>query len=318
MNRFYKGPSPSCVDYQFEGPGSRDAYFEGWYFKFSLDQSTTISLIPSLHKKGGQTLGNLQWLLVKDGSIFTRSVQFPAAEVSVRKSPFSLRLGPNLFTGTGIRIREADMDVEADFTELRPFARDIMGPFRPLHRQMPCSHGLLVTNGLARLSIRSPHLSGAFTSRLYVEKDWGDTFPERYIWIHADFPGQNNSFFFSIARVEVGPAVFPGFIANLVLDGTDHTFATWNMAQCRVTGDPSDIRVSLAKRDMRLTLRIRPQQSVHLKSPVEGLMGSTIRESLAAPLQMVIEDKMRRITRFSTGNASVEHHDWFDELSPPL
>lgn len=315
MNK--RKPSPCAVDFQYQGPDGRAAYFEGWYFKFSLGLDSTLSLIPSLHKKGPTIMGNLQWILRSGTTVTTRSISYPSDRLSLRRVPFALGLGPNIFHEYGLRIQEQELDVQADFKSLRHFTKDIMGPFRPLHRQMPCSHGLLVTNGAAELSIRSPHLSGTFASGLYVEKDWGDTFPERYIWIHADFPEQRSSFFFSIARVKVGPAAFPGFIANLVLDGTDHTFATWNLAQCRVTGHAGDIRIALSNKDIRLTLRILPQQTVRLDSPVEGLMTSTIRESLAAPIRMIVEDTDGKIIRLSSPSASVEHHEWFQEPPKP-
>lgn len=310
-------PVKAGMDYQYQGPDDRAAYFEGWYLKFALDRDTTLSLIPSLHKNGQEVHGYLQWIIVKGQTLITDSVRFPLSQIALRRSPFSLRLGANLFTPTRVMIREKNLEFQADFRDLRLFEKDIMGPFRSLHRHMPCNHGLLVTSGQADVTLRSHEVSGTFASRVYAEKDWGDTFPERYIWIHADFPELDSSFFFSIARVKVGFVAFPGFIANLVLDGTDHTFATWNLAQCKVTGNAQDIRVSLANKDIRLTLRISPQESVHLKSPVEGLMDSTIRESLSAPLRMVVEDDRGNIMRLSTINASVEHHAWFDEEEDP-
>lgn len=300
------GRQPGKVDYQYKGPKQRRVFFEGWYFKLELDKETTLSLIPSLHKGREESHGQLQWLLSQGKELTSGSFHYPVDEAALRFRPFHLRLGNSEFSEQGIRIREPDLSLAADFDELRPYAGDIMGPFRFLHQHMPCSHGLLITEGSARVSLSSPELTGVFHARLYVEKDWGDTFPERYIWMHADFPEDDSSFFFSIATVEVGPIGFTGFIANLVLDGVDHTFATWNLSDCIVRGSPRDIRVGLSGHGLKLAVRIQPQDSVPLKSPLEGAMTDHIRESLSAPIRLKIRNEQGNEREFITKRASVE------------
>lgn len=302
---------PHLVDYQYKGPGSRRAYFEGWYFKLSLDQDTTLSLIPSLHKQDDQVYGSLQWIQSKGGQVQTGVKIYPAGEYDLSLHPFRLVLGNSSFEESGITIREEELKLSAQFLKIHTYPRDIMGPFGPLHRIMPCSHGLLVTHGQARVSLESESLSGRFDARLYVEKDWGDTFPQRYIWTQADFPGQNASLFFSIATVKVGWLRFNGFIANLHLDGENHTFATWNLAHCRIRGNEHDIRIGLGDSTMTLAARLLPRNTAPLNSPVQGVMNSTVRESLSAPLKLRVRDSLGLDRKFQTDKASVECHNWF-------
>ena len=316
--RIARGPAPQApaispsLDYDFQGPGRRTAWFEGWYFKFQLDGATTLSLIPSLHRTGGEIYGHLQWIIARDHLIFSSGRQFSRDEVTVSSHPFRLQLGLSRFTENGLIIDDPDLQLRARFDWIRSYGRDIMGPFRPFHGIMPCSHSLLAPRGGATVTVRSELVSGTWQSGLYVEKDWGDTFPERYIWLQADFPDADSALFFSIATVRVGAIAFPGFIGHLVLQGNDHTFATWNLSQCRITGTQEDLHITLANDQVKCLIRIQPQASVRLKSPVDGEMSSSIRESLQAPIRVIIQDETGRIIRLRSARASMEYHEWFE------
>lgn len=304
------------LDYEYKGPGNRTAYFEGWYFKLSLNAATTLSLIPSVHEHGEFSYASLQWILSTGHDVKSWAVTYPKGSFKLTLQPFHLVLGASYFTETDIRIEEDDLQLSVHFKTMNHYTGDIMGPFRHFHQSMPCSHGLLVTNGVAQVSIQSPLVQGEFTSGIYVEKDWGDTFPNRYIWCQANFPNQNAYFFFSIATVKVNLINFTGFIANLTLQEKNYTFATWNLSECRVLGDPTDIRIGLARGNRMLKARIRPQHSVHLNSPVQGMMDSTIRESLSAPLELKLRNFGISSTTYSTQTASVECHNWYDSIIP--
>lgn len=299
------------VDYRYNGPGSRKAYFEGWYFKLRLDKSSTVSLIPSLHKQGSLVYASLQWILVNGDKVTTGSKTYTKNEFTLSKAPFRLVLGKSSFAETGIHIEEAELGLTCEFLTVAHYQGDMMGPFRRLQRRMPCNHGLLVTHGLANVTIRSESLSGQFDAGLYVEKDWGDTFPKRYIWLQADFPEQNAYFFFSVADVSVGPVNFTGFIANFTLNGIDHTFATWNLAYYKVSGDETDIRIAVGDFDLKIAVQVLPKNSVHLNSPVQGIMNATIRESISAPLHLKVRDSVGDVANYFTDMASVECHNWF-------
>ena len=304
------------IDYQYKGPGRRKAYFEGWYFKLNLTDETTLSLIPSLHQQGDVSYASLQWILAKGQDVRSFALTYPSGSFSLTLKPFRLVLGQSYFSETDIRIQEDELQLSVHFQNLNQYTGDIMGPFRWFHTRMPCSHGLLVISGSAQVTLESAQLQGRFKSGLYVEKDWGDTFPQRYIWCQAGFPRQNAAFYFSIATVRVDHLSFTGFIANLTLQEKNFTFATWNFSDCKVLGNPADIRIGLARSDLMAAARIMPQPGVHLNSPVQGMMDSTIFESLSAPLELKIKTLGNSAT-FFTERAAVECHNWYDSIAQP-
>lgn len=299
------------INFQFKGSKYRKNFFEGWYLKFILDQHNTISLIPSIHRQGQFVQGSLQTIFSKDNVSKTVSTTYSPSNYEITL-PFQFQLGENLISSNQVIINEPHLNFQAEIKKVIPYPHNIMGPFQYFHRIMPCNHGLLVSRGEAKVLVSSDLISGSYDAQLYVEKDWGDTFPERYIWIHADFPDEEVAFFFSVATVVVGKLKFPGFIATILLGGKHYTFATWNLAQLRVSGSPNDIRISLANNDMKVTLRTTPHNTVSLHSPIDGIMNSSIREALSSPLQMVIQLKSGKVLKLSTQRASVEYHKWFD------
>lgn len=301
----------SGIDFQFKGSAYRKNYFEGWYLKFILDDHNTISLIPSLHRQGQLVQASLQTIFSKDEISQTVSSTYSALNHQIT-FPFEFRLGENLISSNQIIINEPHLKLQAEIQHVVPYPRNIMGPFQFFHTIMPCNHGLLAMRGKAKVKVSSDLIQGSYEAQLYVEKDWGDTFPDRYIWIHADFPKENVALFFSVATVRVGKLKFPGFIANILIDEEHYTFATWNLAQLKVTGSPTDIRIDLANKDMKVTLHAHPQHMVNLHSPIDGIMNSSIREALSAPLQMILQLKSGKTLKLTTQRASVEYHNWFD------
>lgn len=308
MNQTLNNPG---IDFQFKGSGYRKNYFEGWYLKFILDDHNTISLIPSIHRQGQLVQGSFQTIFSKDQISQTVSSTYSALNHQIT-FPFQFQLGENLISSKEIIINEPHLKLQAEIQHVDPYPGNIMGPFRLFHKIMPCNHGLLAFRGEANVKVSSDLIQGSYQAQLYVEKDWGDTFPDRYIWIHADFPKEKVALFFSVATVMVGKLKFPGFIANVLLDGKHYTFATWNLAQLRVSGSPTDIQIGLANKDMKVFLRTNPQNTVSLHSPINGIMNSSIREALSAPLQMVIQLKSGKTYHLTTQRASVEYHKWFE------
>ena len=63
----------------------------------------------------------------------------------------------------------------------------------------------------------------------YIEKDWGTSFPEAWIWIQSNnFTNSETSFSFSLAKIPWLGRFFMGFISFLYLNGRFFLFSTYN------------------------------------------------------------------------------------------
>ena len=126
----------------------------------------------------------------------------------------------------------------------------------------------------------------------YIEKDWGRSFPEKYIWIQSNhFDKDNISFCCSIATVPLIGRTIQGFFCNVIVDGQEYRFATYNNAKVKVVKCNKDQFYILMKRNT-LTLKIKGTLTPgeELVAPNNGRMSYTIREALTGKLQLIIKN----------------------------
>ncbi|KHD44014.1 hypothetical protein ACVRZD_10055 [Streptococcus hongkongensis] len=301
----------AVLNYDFVGPNNRSNYFEGWYLKCATEDKT-IALIPSLHIEKGLMTGHLQWIVSQGDRIFSGNQSYSIEETILSSSPFYLRLGDNSFTETGFKVKVEDLTISAQFQEIIPYPKNIMGPFR-IFKNLPCIHGLQAINGRVDFTTENPYFSGNFTSSFYCEKDRGTTFPERYIWLHSDFPEEKASLFFSIALIPLGPIKFDGYIANLNIDGTNETFTTYDFSRVIVSQNTKGqelILLSNSKKAVEILLKKGKVEA--LNSPREGSMVDSVEESMDSVIEVTVTDKRTGHVRILRSNrCSYEVSGWF-------
>lgn len=96
---------------------------------------------------------------------------------------------------------------------------------------MACKHGVISmhhqVNGT--LTDASGHTLIFKQDHGYLEKDWGHSFPEKYIWAQANhFPKKQTNLMLSVATISLFKLSFIGHLCHLHLDGKDYRFATYN------------------------------------------------------------------------------------------
>src|SRR5699024_6028111 len=111
----------------------------------------------------------------------------------------------------------------------------IMGPFGYLP-SMECYHGIVSMNHSLTGNLTINGLTVRFSGgKGYIERDWGTSFPEKYIWVQSNhFEEEKTSLLFSIATIPYHITSFEGFIAVFHLNGKEYRFATYNQSKCMV------------------------------------------------------------------------------------
>ena len=136
----------------------------------------------------------------------------------------------------------------------------------------------------------------------YIEKDYGCSFPSKYIWIQGNnFDNRNISFMCSIADIPLLFFNFSGLICSLIIDGFEYRFATYNNSKI-IKYDVNDekIDIILKKSDYLLHIESKHYDGLKLVAPVNGGMNKDIKESISANIK--IELKKNNIVVFS-GNS---------------
>ncbi len=296
----------------FQGNLSNDRYFEGWYFKHvSNDRKHVFSFIPGVSLTKNDKHAFIQ--IIEGTSGKTWNVQYPISDfiyskngfnISVRKSNFNLN-GIYLDVETeGLRVKG-----EIKYSEIVNYPSSLFSPgimgwysFVPF---MECKHGIgSVLHRLSgSLSINLSEIDfGEGTG--YIEKDWGTSFPESWIWLHCNtFSQPDCSFTFSVAKIPWLANFFIGHICFLYLKGKFYLFATYNGSKItKLSFNNPILEIELSNRDYILKVQAKQNRAGDLKAPVVGEMNRIIKESVDSEIKISLFDKKENVIFNSTGS----------------
>lgn len=273
-------------------------FFEGWYFKVvAADQKNAYAFIPgiSFSPDGTEDHAFIQVLEGNSGTVVVK--EFPVDAFSSSPDCFEISIGNNHFNKQHISL---DLEVEGHsfkgelrFEASKPWPRSflspgIMGPFGWLWF-LECNHGVLSLDHhiLGGLTVDNQRID--FThGRGYIEKDWGKSFPNEWIWMQSNhFSTPDTSFTFSWASIPFGLFRFKGVIAGLWHKGVLYSFTTYQGVNAQVIRKESDLtEIVLKQGRKKLWLRAERQQSGSLNAPTTAGMNRRIMESLDAQLHL--------------------------------
>lgn len=312
----------------FQGDLKQSNYFEGWYYKqVSNDQKTSLSFIPGVSLNEQDPHSFIQYILVQTDdagqtSTLTGYVRYPLESFAVQEKPFAVRIGTSTFTERMIEIDLVDerfhFKGKLELGPLKPIETsllhpNIMGVFAYMPK-MECYHGVISMNhrleGVLTINDHLVHFTGG---KGYIEKDWGTSFPKRYIWLQSNhFDQAETSLFFSMAHIPFYFTEFEGFICNVVHAGKEYRFATYNLSRCKLHEVTADqVKIKLENRNARLDITAHVAEGAELIAPVLGTMQKTIKEGISGILSIRLENKKTgEIYEGTAHNAGVEIVDY--------
>ncbi len=196
----------------FQGHSKKNNYFEGWYFKL-IDQSrkTVIAIIPgiAIGKNKQDSHSFIQFIDAVSGQ--TEYFQFPFEDFSPNINAFDVNIGVNHFSDSDIHINlnneKTTICGQLQFSNITKYPKSflhpgIMGPFSFIPG-MECYHGIVnishTISGTLTINGIEVDMTGG---EGYIEKDWGKSFPDSWIWLQANhFENSTTSFMFSVAHI---------------------------------------------------------------------------------------------------------------------
>lgn len=280
----------------FQGNLKRKNYFEGWYFKLvTKDPSHTFAIIPgvSLAEKDKHA-----FIQIMDGySGYTDYFRYPLDQFSWQTKHLYLKTEESVFTESGIMLdiktERTSITGNIDFINIVQYPRSILSPgimgwysFVPF---MECNHGVVSVNHDLRgtLSING-NLIDMNGGKGYIEKDWGTSFPESWIWIQSNnFDEHAVSFMLSIAKIPWMGGFFIGFISFLFLDNMFYLFSTYNRSSISgVNNDKEQLEITLNNGSFQLKVKVTKNSFCDLTAPIKGEMTRRIKESIDSELHI--------------------------------
>ena len=285
----------------FQGNLRKKQYFEGWYFKqVSRDQTNTFSFIPGVSLVENDPHAFIQ---IMNGYEATSDyIRYPVNEFSWDTRRLFLKVGSSTFTASGIILNIESENInltgKIDFSNMIRYPKSIFSPgimgwysFVPF---MECNHGIISVNHdlYGKISINKNEVD--FTGgKGYIEKDWGTSFPEAWIWIQSNnFKEHETSFSFSLAKIPWMGRFFIGFIAFLYLNRKFYLFSTYNKSVFSdITHSKEMIEITVRNKWNILKIKVIKNSFGDLRAPVSGEMSRRIKESVDSEVHLQLSDK---------------------------
>ena len=202
----------------------------------SKDLSNVLSFIPgvSLTRKDPHS-----FIQVIDGiSGQSEYVNYPLADFKWNKKKLYLKIGDSEFTEKWINLKIENENIKVagriDFHNITKYPNNLFSPgimgwysFIPF---MECKHAVVsVIHDLSGTISLKNDMIDFNGGKGYIEKDWGTSFPEAWLWIQANnFNDNSTSFNFSVAKIPWLGKFFIGFICFLYFNKKFYLFSTYN------------------------------------------------------------------------------------------
>jgi len=289
----------------FQGNIKSLNYFEGWYFKnVSAGLDNVLSFIPGISLAKGDRHAFIQ---VIDGiTCKSEYVTYPLDQFSWDRKKFSIRVGESIFTENHIKLNIDDDKIKVSgqlyFDNLIKYPKTLLSPgimgwysFVPF---MECKHGIVSVNHNITGRINVDHEQIDFNGgKGYIEKDWGTSFPEAWIWCQANnFRDRNTSLCFSIAKIPWLGKFFTGLISFLYHNNKFYLYSTYNKSEVSdVEHSEGFVRLTLKNRDSVLKITTKQKSAGELKAPVLGNMTRKIKESIDSEVSIELYDKSDKL-----------------------
>ena len=282
----------------YHGWGRSRRFFEGWYYKIvSKNQKHAFAFIPGVAMdENGKKQAFIQ---VLDGkNLSAKYHKFNFEDFIPNSKIHHVRISKNIFKSDCISLELPEIEGELIFEKLSPwsnsiFSPGIMGPFSFVPF-MECYHGILSMNHTIKGKLKIKSITIDFTGgKGYIEKDWGHSFPEGYIWMQCNnFKKENFSVKASVAKIPWLKSSFIGFISGVLIDGELIEFTTYNSSKllaCKVTD--SFVLISLENPKFNLDIKLTRKKPTKLVAPISGFMDSRVEECMDGKMEVFLKEK---------------------------
>jgi len=269
----------------YQGPNRHARYFEGWYYKAVVD-NRAFALIPGVSRAPDDPHAFIQYI---DGETAESAYyRFPLDRFSYRRDRYEIAIDSNRFSLDGYEANLEGVSCRFEIGNRNGWPTSIFVPgtmgwysFVPF---MECKHAVLIMDADLRGTLNGERVDGA---RLYVEKDYGRSFPNAWIWLQSNSFGTATSVSCSIGNVPFVGGAFTGFLAAILHEDTLHRFTTYTGAKLiSLDVDESEVRMVLADRRRQLEISARREDGTALAAPALGLMRGRIIETIRSSVDV--------------------------------
>lgn len=285
----------------YQGKYKSRNYFEGWYYKIIDKSSQNIfAIIPgvSITKEGKHAF--IQFINANTG--LTKYFKYEIADFYYSERELDISINNNHFDKFGLAVDFGLGDLKVygnvDFINIVSFPKStlnpgIMGPFSFVPF-MECHHGIVNMHceltGDITFNGKRIDFTGGYG---YLEKDWGSSFPQSWIWLQSNhFDEYNASVMFSVASIPWFHSHFDGLISFLRVEDKLYRFATYTGAKIsKLNYDKDKLFVLIEDSKFIFNIEVTSSKGGLLKAPKKGRMDIEITETITSLVRITLTEK---------------------------
>jgi hypothetical protein len=284
----------------FQGSISYKRYFEGWYFKHvSKNLELVYSFIPGISLNPENPHAFIQVINGLSGS--TQYIEYPLSSFKFSKKNFNVQVGDSVFTADSMLLNINSPLIKASgrlsYSGSIKYPKSFLSPgimgwysFVPF---MECKHGVVSVShridGSLLVNDETLNFSGG---KGYIEKDWGKSFPQSWIWFHSNnFTNSDACIMMSIAKIPWLGSFFTGFLGFLYYEGTFYPFSTYHKSEITALNLADEkLTIGFKSKKHQLNVTATLKNSGILLAPKSGEMSRRIKESVDSELEVVLSN----------------------------
>ncbi|ERJ12496.1 tocopherol cyclase family protein [Haloplasma contractile] len=287
----------------YHGRRKKNNYFEGWYFKIvDVNNEHSYAFIPGI-SKGKELDDSHSFIQVLDGNnVTTEYIKFDQKDFHSEKKTFEIGILNNKFSLSKLSLAiegETKLSGTLRFKNILKWPDSILNPgsmgYYNYFTFMECYSQVCALNGDIEgiLTINNKEID--FTNgKVYIEKNWGKSFPQSWIWIQSNsFNDRNVSLTCSIGRVPfLFGKTFSGFLVALSVNNQVYKFTTMNKSKMTINRSGNDVRIDFKRKNLLLKIKTKSKlnQFIQVKGPKNGEMVSVVDETLKGEVVLKLID----------------------------
>jgi tocopherol cyclase len=158
---------------------------------------------------------------------------------------------------------------------------------------MECKHGVVsVSHRIDGNLLVEDELIDFSGGKGYIEKEWGKSFPESWIWFQSNnFANSDACIMMSIAKIPWLGSFFTGFLGFLYYEGTFYPFNTYQKSEITVLSQAGEkLTIGFKSKKYQLKITAAHKNSGILLAPKLGEMSRRIKESVDSELEVELTD----------------------------
>lgn len=306
----------------YHGQNKKNNFFEGWYFKIvSKNKKNAFAIIPGI-SMGDSENNKHSFIQILDGiNKNFNYCEFPFSDFTYSNTPFSISIGDNIFSLNNLELNinseTTSLIGDLKFSNLSYWKDSLINPgsmgfynyliFMECYSQVCILDGDI--SGYLNLNNKTIDFNGG---KIYIEKNWGKSFPLEWLWIQNNtFEDNNATITCSVGQIPFPIHNFRGFLIAATVNNKFYKFTTINRSKLNLVLKDNSVELKATHKELTLYLKTETLDNdfILCYGPKNGEMSPYVKETLTGKIHMKLyNNKSNKLIYEGIGyNTGVEY-----------